>query len=425
MERTAADEGTPTSSADGQYPHNDPPEPTASPAEMTGSDQVVPPGDSAPPRATSTDLHPNVGRAPWEANDEGVIGALTSQPERGWGAPAHQPIPSQARGIDGSHDTPYAENDLVSRGSQDVEPTGQDPQGTSGSDSAVIRHAPEVSGDASVEAPRLLDAEGAVTRHHLGTFEPAVAVDTSEVEPPRSSWEGEDSEWRGARTDSALSAIAPTSPDAAAPSITDMPGLLVRNAEPPVSALVYWRRSLILGLIVAALGSLTLWEYSAIPDRPASPVITVATPAPNAPPLDAGMSEALRRVRVALVAHDVVTLAGMIDADGLVVGPYSGGIPESGYPIADTKSFLANVVTDARLVTPGWRSDSRGRVFLLVDGWRTRPLSLSPNSTLELTPLVVIVMQSRNGTWAIRWFLIDATGVLTQQARNVTWQAVP
>jgi hypothetical protein len=82
-------------------------------------------------------------------------------------------------------------------------------------------------------------------------------------------------------------------------------------------------------------------------------------------------------------------------------------------------------MTDARLVTPGWRTDSRGRIFLLVDGWRTRPLSLSPNSTLELTPLVALVMQVRNGIWSIRWFLIDATGILTQQARNVTWQAVP
>jgi hypothetical protein len=34
-------------------------------------------------------------------------------------------------------------------------------------------------------------------------------------------------------------------------------------------------------------------------------------------------------------------------------------------------------------------------------------------------------MQVRNGIWSIRWFLIDATGILTQQARNVTWQAVP
>ena len=162
-----------------------------------------------------------------------------------------------------------------------------------------------------------------------------------------------------------------------------------------------------------------------IPDRPASPVITLATPAPNATPLDAGMADALRRVRTALIAHDIVTLTGMVDPDGLVVGPYSGGIPDSGYPIPETRSFLSNVMTDARLVTPGWRTDSRGRIFLLVDGWRTRPLSLSPNSTLELTPLVALVMQVRNGIWSIRWFLIDATGILTQQARNVTWQAVP
>jgi hypothetical protein len=208
-------------------------------------------------------------------------------------------------------------------------------------------------------------------------------------------------------------------------SPTDMPGLMAPRVEPAVPALVFWRRSLILGGTVAVLGALTLWEHSTIPDRPARPIITVATAVPNATPLEPGMVDALRKVRAALVAHDVVALAGMIDPDGLVVGPYSGGTPESGYPISESRSFLANVVTDARLVTPGWRLDSRGRIFLLVDGWRTRPLSLSPNSTLELTPLAAIVMQARSGIWYVRWFLIDATGMLTQQARNVTWQALP
>ena len=214
-------------------------------------------------------------------------------------------------------------------------------------------------------------------------------------------------------------------PEASLIPLTEMPGLMAPQVEPPVPAMAFWRRSIVLGGVVAALGGLTLWEHSTIPDRPASPVITVATPAPNATPLDPGMADALRKVRTALVAHDVVTVSGMVDPDGLVVGPYAGGIPESGYPIPETKSFLSNVMTDARLVTPGWRTDPRGRIFLLVDGWRTRPLSLSPNSTLELTPLVAIVMHARNGVWAIRWFLIDATGILTQQARNVTWQAVP
>jgi hypothetical protein len=207
--------------------------------------------------------------------------------------------------------------------------------------------------------------------------------------------------------------------------LTEMPGLMAQRVEPPLPALAFWRRSIILGSIVAALGGLTVWEHNTIPDRPARPVITVATPAPNATPLDTGMADALRKVRTALVAHDTVTLAGMVDPDGLVVGPYAGGIPESGYPIPEAKSFLSNVMTDARLVTPGWRTDPRGRIFLLVDGWRTRPLSLSPNSTLELTPLAAMVMQVRNGVWTIRWFLIDATGILTQQARNVTWQGVP
>jgi hypothetical protein len=312
----------------------------------------------------------------------------------------------------------------------------------------VASSAPEVrdTGDVPSATDRTNDTNGGEgvsargplpvsTRSHLdkrpsgvADHEPSVHADLDHVEHHRpgdlgTTLDGGTGDAPGLVDDGAASDPA-VAGDSLLP-LAEMPGLMPPRVEPPIPAFAFWRRSIILGGVVSALGGLTLWEHSTIPDRPASPVITLATPAPNATPIDAGVAEALRRVRTALFAHDVVTLAGMVDPDGLVVGPYSGGIPDSGYPIPETKSFLSSVMTDARLVTPGWRTDPRGRIVLLVNGWRTRPLSLSPNSTLELTPFVAVMMQVRNGTWYIRWFLIDATGILTQQARNVTWQAVP
>ncbi|NDB19934.1 MAG: hypothetical protein EB020_03545 [Proteobacteria bacterium] len=117
--------------------------------------------------------------------------------------------------------------------------------------------------------------------------------------------------------------------------------------------------------------------------------------------------------------------AAMFDSNGVVVAAYSGGIPETGYTVPDVPGFVSNVLTDARLSLLGWRLDNRGRVIVLTDGWHTRPLRLSVNSTLELTPLVALVFQVKDAEWALRWFLIDATGLLTQQARSLAWQPIP
>ena len=375
MERTAAEEGTPTNSAQ------------ATPSSVpSSSDAAV----SAVPLAPEPIAH--------EAAPEGesVPADLSVAPES---TPATQQ-PSEVVPDQGANDGGDLPNSAPNREADQPAP---------------LAHAP---------SPALVEVTGLATlhdEHHVSSDSGHATVSESVLDLLDEDHTDTDPQAHE------LDDLDAKDPPLAAPLIplADMPGLMAPQVEPPVPAIAFWRRSIILGGVVAALGGLTLWEHSTIPDRPASPVITVATPAPNATPLDPGMADALRKVRTALVAHDVVSLAGMVDPDGLVVGPYAGGIPESGYPIPETKSFLSNVMTDARLVTPGWRTDPRGRIFLLVDGWRTRPLSLSPNSTLELTPLVAIVMQARNGVWAIRWFLIDATGILTQQARNVTWQAVP
>jgi len=197
------------------------------------------------------------------------------------------------------------------------------------------------------------------------------------------------------------------------------------DANSPVGVLAYWRRVITLLAVVLLLGALTVWEQQTIPDRPAKPVITIATPAPGATPPDARLISTLVRTRSVLDKRNAKDFAAMLDSNGVVVAAYSGGIPETGYTVPDVPGFVSNVLTDARLSLLGWRLDNRGRVIVLTDGWHTRPLRLSVNSTLELTPLVALVFQVKDAEWALRWFLIDATGLLTQQARSLAWQPIP
>ncbi|MSQ43162.1 MAG: hypothetical protein EXR45_02990 [Chloroflexi bacterium] len=219
--------------------------------------------------------------------------------------------------------------------------------------------------------------------------------------------------------------------EVAVPEIA-MPGLMIgeaygeaSDASIPVGVFAYWRRVITLLGVVLFLGALTVWEQQSIPDRPAKPVITIATPAPGATPPDSRLVSTLLRTQSVLDKRNARDFTAMWDPNGLVVAAYSGGIPETGYTVPDVPGFVTNVLTDARLLMLGWRLDNRGRVILLTDGWHTRPLRLSANSTLELTPLVALVFQVRDGDWALRWFLIDATGLLTQQARSIAWQPIP
>ena len=220
-------------------------------------------------------------------------------------------------------------------------------------------------------------------------------------------------------------------PEIGVPEIA-MPGLMI--GEPygqssdsgiPVGLFAYWHRVVTLLGVVLFLGALTVWEQQIVPDRPAKPVITLATPAPAATPPDPRLVSTLLRTKSVLDKRNSRDFTALWDPNGLVVAAYSGGIPETGYTVPDVAAFATNVLTDARLSMLGWRLDNRGRVIVLTDGWHTRPLRLSANSTLELTPLVALVFQVKEADWALRWFLIDATGLLTQQARSIAWQPIP
>jgi hypothetical protein len=205
-----------------------------------------------------------------------------------------------------------------------------------------------------------------------------------------------------------------------------------RDAATPAGSynpLRYWARPLILAGLVTVLLGLTWWDQRRIPDRPARPDVLTATPAAGATvsASDPGLVDALSRLRTALGRRDARALANLADPEGLVVAAFGGSVPDSGYgvPTGDAPRFSQDILSGAQLTPLNWRNDGRGRVVVLVDGWRRHPLRLSPNSTLELTPLSGIGLVSRAGTWYWRWLLPDPQGVLGQQARSMVWQEWP
>jgi hypothetical protein len=209
----------------------------------------------------------------------------------------------------------------------------------------------------------------------------------------------------------------------AAPAPAGQPGRWAR-AEP---AWRFWLRPAILALLVAVLLVLTWWDQQRVPSRPAAPVVLVATPGAGsaAPAQDAALMDTLARLRVALERRDARAFASLADPEGVIVAAYSGALPDDGYRVGNVLQFAQQAMSGGRLRALNWRSDGRGRVIALTDGWLQRPLHLSPNSTLEMTPFAGIGLAPRAGVWYVRWVLPDPAGVLAQQASTLPWQPWP
>ena len=179
-----------------------------------------------------------------------------------------------------------------------------------------------------------------------------------------------------------------------------------------------------MSVLVLFLLGLTWWDSRRVPTQPAPPTIRAATPPAGATvsATDPALVDTLTRLRQALSRRDARALANLADPTGVIVAGYGGGLPESGYVESDAMRLAQTVLPGANLTLLAWRTDSRGQVIVLTNGWQRKPLRLSANSTLELTSLAAVGLAQRSGVWYWRWLLPDTTGALAQQASGAEWQ---
>ena len=179
-----------------------------------------------------------------------------------------------------------------------------------------------------------------------------------------------------------------------------------------------------MSVLVLLLLALTWWDSRRVPTQPVPPTVRSATPPAGATvsAADPALVDILTRLRRALGRRDARALANLADPTGVIVAGYGGGLPESGYVETDALRLAQTALPGASLSLLAWRTDGRGQVIVLTNGWQRKPLRLSANSTLELTTLSAIGLGQRNGVWYWRWLLPDSTGTLAQQANNTDWQ---
>src|SRR5439155_7215247 len=136
-----------------------------------------------------------------------------------------------------------------------------------------------------------------------------------------------------------------------------------------------------------------------VPDRPVAPDVLTATPQASGTvsASDPGLVDTMDRLRTALQRRDARALANLSDPDGLIVAPFGGTIPDTGFKVTDTYRFSQDALNGAQLQLLGWRNDGRGHVIVLADGWKERPLRLAANDTLNITALTGIGLVSRAG----------------------------
>ena len=229
----------------------------------------------------------------------------------------------------------------------------------------------------------------------------------------------------------AVPKTGPQTPVESSPSPADAPVLaspepspVPDESAPHESELRFWLRPLVLSGLVVVLLALTWWDARRVPDRPLPPTVQMATPPAGATvsASDPALQDTLVRLGLAMSRRDARAMANLADPEGVVVAAYNGGLPDAGSSETDTLRLSQNSLPGASLSILGWRTDPRGRVIVLTDGWQIKQLKLSSNSTLELTSLSAIGLSQRNGLWYWHWLLPDTSGVLAQQARSSVWQ---
>ena len=216
----------------------------------------------------------------------------------------------------------------------------------------------------------------------------------------------------------------PVEPSATPPEPERAPAATVTAPAQPESELRFWIRPLVMSALVVILLTLTWWDARRVPTEPAPPTVQTATPAAGATVTgtDPALLDTLTRLRQALARRDARALANLADPTGVIVAGFGGSLPESGYVESDALRLAQAALPGATLTILGWRTDPRGQVIVLSNGWQRKPLRLSGNSTLELTSLTAVGLGQRAGVWYWRWLLPDPNGTLAQLASSAVWQ---
>lgn len=230
-------------------------------------------------------------------------------------------------------------------------------------------------------------------------------------------------------TDASLGMQFERDPDPPAPATPEPlqapePSAPLERPRPRENPLRYWMRPLLLAALVVVLLVFTQWEHQRVPNGPVRPDVLTATPASGtaSSTSDPALQDVMSRLRSAVLRRDARALAALADPDGVLVAPYSGGLPDGGPAGIDAQRLSQDMLSGAQVSLLGWRSDGRGRIIVLSDGWPRKPLRLGQNAALELTPLSAIGLVARGSTWYWRSFSPDPSGVLAQQARTMVWQ---
>ena len=221
--------------------------------------------------------------------------------------------------------------------------------------------------------------------------------------------------------------MEPAAPPEARSDTPATPTAAEAAQEPAVqheSELRFWLRPLVMSVLVVILLALTWWDSRRVPTQPAPPNVQTATPAAGAPgsAIDPALLDTLTRLRQALARRDSRALANLADPNGVIVAGYGGALPESGYVESDALRLAQSALPGGSITVLGWRTDPRGQVTVLTNGWQRRPLRLSANSALELSSLSAVGLGQRGGVWYWRWLLPDPNGTLAQQASSAVWQ---
>jgi hypothetical protein len=169
-----------------------------------------------------------------------------------------------------------------------------------------------------------------------------------------------------------------------------------------------------------------LWDHSRLaqPTRPRIALARVSGgPTFGAP--DPALTTVLWRLTVALRQRDLPALHALTHPDGLAVAPYGGGLPDAGREVPAREPLLRDLLAGADVVILGWRTYGADGVIAVADGWGRRPLRLTGPGTTVMTSLGAVGLLPVDGTWRVRWLMVDGVDALARDLNRDLWLPPP